>query len=143
MYRLLRPLLFLLPPEAAHTVTLKALKYLYRLGLLRTRRYQNPVHAFGIDFPNPVGLAAGLDKNAEYVDALAALGFGFIEVGTVTPKPQPGNPIIPGLFIGRGFVFTDINAQHTFEFDLLHILNKHIQTSAIKTETVNQCRGFR
>src|SRR5690348_16538117 len=51
-----------------------------------------PVRAFGIEFPNPVGLAAGLDKNGEHIDALGALGFGFIEVGTVTPKPQPGNP---------------------------------------------------
>jgi dihydroorotate dehydrogenase len=51
-----------------------------------------PVRAFGIDFPNPVGLAAGLDKNGEHLDALGALGFGFIEIGTVTPKPQPGNP---------------------------------------------------
>jgi dihydroorotate dehydrogenase len=64
-----------------------------RFGLLRFPRIAPlPVRAFGLDFPNPVGLAAGLDKNAEHIDALSALGFGFIEVGTVTPRPQPGNP---------------------------------------------------
>jgi dihydroorotate dehydrogenase len=63
-----------------------------RFGRLRARVPQYPVRALGLDFPNPVGLAAGLDKNAEHIDALAALGFGFIEVGTVTPRPQPGNP---------------------------------------------------
>jgi dihydroorotate dehydrogenase len=64
-----------------------------RTGLLRFPRIAPlPVKAFGLEFANPVGLAAGLDKNAEHVDALSALGFGFIEVGTVTPRPQPGNP---------------------------------------------------
>jgi dihydroorotate dehydrogenase len=95
MYSLVRPLLFALEPETAHHFTLDAYSALARLGLARS-----PVAApvtcarevMGLRFPNPVGLAAGLDKNGEYIDALARLGFGFIEVGTVTPRPQPGNP---------------------------------------------------
>ena len=95
MYSLVRPLLFALEPETAHHFTLDAYSALARLGLARS-----PVPApdtcakevMGLRFPNPVGLAAGLDKNGEYIDALARLGFGFLEVGTVTPRPQPGNP---------------------------------------------------
>ncbi|HEX7349027.1 MAG TPA: quinone-dependent dihydroorotate dehydrogenase [Rhodanobacteraceae bacterium] len=96
MYTLLRPLLFALEAEAAHRVTLYGLGVAERSRLMRfvtgPLPARLPVRAFGIDFPNPVGLAAGLDKNGEYIDALAALGFGFIEIGTVTPRPQPGNP---------------------------------------------------
>jgi dihydroorotate dehydrogenase len=93
-YALLRPALFALEAETAHHLTLNALKALESVGLVRPAR---PIpgcarDVMGIRFPNPVGLAAGLDKNAEYIDALGALGFGFIEVGTVTPRPQPGNP---------------------------------------------------
>jgi dihydroorotate dehydrogenase len=91
LYALARPLLFALDPETAHLLTL-ALADALRFGRLRARIPQYPVRALGLDFPNPVGLAAGLDKNAEHIDALAALGFGFIEVGTVTPRSQPGNP---------------------------------------------------
>ena len=95
MYSLVRPLLFCLEPETAHRCTLNAMRQLERLGLAPA-----PARApaacertvMGIRFPNPVGLAAGLDKNGEYIDALARLGFGFIEIGTVTPRPQPGNP---------------------------------------------------
>ncbi len=95
MYSLLRPLLFTLDPETAHHVTLNALQTAHRLGLLPLFAKQpasNPRTVMGLNFPNPVGLAAGLDKNGNYIDALAALGFGFIEIGTVTPRPQPGNP---------------------------------------------------
>lgn len=94
MYRLLRELLFLLPPEFSHHTALKALKLAYRLGLngQATALLGTPVELMGIKFPNRVGLAAGLDKNGEYIDALASCGFGFIEIGTVTPRPQPGNP---------------------------------------------------
>ena len=88
LYRLARPFLFSLDPETAHRVTL----FLLEKSLYRKSAPARPVRAMGLDFPNPVGLAAGLDKNAEHVDALARLGFGFIEVGTVTPRPQPGNP---------------------------------------------------
>jgi len=90
MYSLVRPLLFSLDPETAHALTLKSADLFGRL--LGTAIPPHPVRLMGLDFPNPVGLAAGLDKNAEHIDALAALGFGFIEVGTVTPRPQPGNP---------------------------------------------------
>jgi len=95
MYDLLRPLLFALDAETAHRLTLYALGVAHRSNLGRfiaTPPEELPVTAFGIGFPNPVGLAAGLDKNAAHIDELGALGFGFIEVGTVTPRPQPGNP---------------------------------------------------
>jgi dihydroorotate dehydrogenase len=94
-YRLLRPLLFALDAETAHRFTLKGLKLLDRAGL-PPRSRPAPAHCarhvMGVDFPNPVGLAAGLDKNGDFIDALARLGFGFIEIGTVTPRAQPGNP---------------------------------------------------
>jgi len=95
MYPLLRPLLFSLAPETAHHLTLSSLQMAHRAGLLPLlckRPQNNPYTAMGLTFPNRVGLAAGLDKNGEYIDALAALGFGFIEIGTVTPRAQPGNP---------------------------------------------------
>lgn len=92
-YALLRPLLFRVEAETAHHWTLATLKRLHALHLLREAHVTpSPRRVMGIDFPNAVGLAAGLDKNGEYIDALAALGFGFIEIGTVTPRPQPGNP---------------------------------------------------
>ena len=92
-YTLLRPLLFKLPPETAHRVTFSAIEKGRKLGLLSNQPIDcKSRHIIGLDFPNPVGLAAGLDKNGEHLDALAALGFGFIEIGTVTPRPQPGNP---------------------------------------------------
>ena len=95
MYSIFRFLLFLFNPETAHHIAMKSLRAADFFGLLsiipppsngRSRM------VFGINFKNPVGLAAGLDKNAEYIDCLAKLGFGFIEVGTLTPRPQPGNP---------------------------------------------------
>jgi dihydroorotate dehydrogenase len=92
VYRLLRPLLFSLDPEAAHHLTFAALEAGYGLGVVGQRLPAAPRTVMGLEFPNPVGLAAGLDKNGEHIDALAALGFGFVEVGTVTPRPQPGNP---------------------------------------------------
>jgi len=87
LYRLARPLLFALPPETAHQVALGVVTLLPAVSLPA-----RPVRAMGLEFPNPVGLAAGLDKDAMHIDALARMGFGFIEVGTVTPRPQPGNP---------------------------------------------------
>ncbi len=93
LYRLLRPLLFTLDAELAHSLTLKALRLLQPFGLSDNRVVPcEPKTIMGLKFPNPVGLAAGLDKNGDYIDVLAKLGFGFIEVGTVTPRPQPGNP---------------------------------------------------
>jgi dihydroorotate dehydrogenase len=95
MYSLVRPLLFALDAETAHHLTLATLRVLSRAGLGDAAR---PVPescartVMGIRFPNPVGLAAGLDKNGDYIDALAGLGFGYLEIGTVTPRAQPGNP---------------------------------------------------
>jgi len=88
---LARPLLARLPPERAHRAAIAALK----LAPAARQRGSDPrlgVHAFGLDFPNPLGMAAGFDKNAEVPRGLLALGFGFVEVGTLTPRPQPGNP---------------------------------------------------
>ena len=95
LYSLLRKFLFSLDPETAHGLGMSGVGFLNRAGisgLIAKPIPPNPVNVMGLTFPNPVGLAAGLDKNGEYVDALAALGFGSIEIGTVTPRPQPGNP---------------------------------------------------
>jgi dihydroorotate dehydrogenase len=100
MWRLMRPLFFALDAERAHRLSMSLFTAAMRLGPVRQAtihyyRMDDPrlrVRSFGIDFPTPIGLAAGFDKNAEYFDALHALGFGFIEVGTVTGEAQPGNP---------------------------------------------------
>ena len=95
MYSIARPFLFAFDAETAHGLGLKAIEAAYRTGLnplVAVKPGALPVEAFGLKFENPVGLAAGLDKNGAYVDALGALGFGFVEVGTTTPRPQPGNP---------------------------------------------------
>jgi dihydroorotate dehydrogenase len=95
LYDLLRPLLFRLDPETAHVLGLLALRNLARLGPLNPLRQAlpgSPRTVMGLEFSNPVGLAAGLDKNGDCIAGMAALGFGFIEIGTVTPRPQPGNP---------------------------------------------------
>ena len=94
-YGIAKQVLFRLSGETSHELGLDMLGAAERLGLLQHMVkpvLDAPVSVAGIDFPNPVGLAAGLDKNADYIDAFARLGFGFIEVGTVTPRPQPGNP---------------------------------------------------
>lgn len=94
MYVLFRKILFLFDAETAHVYSLNMLSLVEKLGLLRwfvKRRVDAPVTVMGIRFPNPVGLAAGLDKDAKHIDALQRCGFGFIEVGTVTPLAQPGN----------------------------------------------------
>ena len=94
-YAFARPLLFALDPEHAHDLTLGAIDRAARLGALQLAAgcpVDDPVEVMGLRFRNRVGLAAGLDKDGAHIDALAAMGFGFIEVGTVTPKPQPGNP---------------------------------------------------
>jgi dihydroorotate dehydrogenase len=92
MYRYIRSLLFLLNPELAHHISMKGLKLACFFGLIRGKNISSkPIMIMGLKFPNRVGLAAGLDKNAEYITPLSKLGFGFIEVGTVTPRSQPGN----------------------------------------------------
>ncbi len=95
IYTLAKPLLFQLDAEVAHDLTLKCLKFAQKAGLLHL--YPSPIicesrTVMGITFPNAVGLAAGLDKNGAVIDGMASLGFGFIEIGTITPRPQPGNP---------------------------------------------------
>ena len=95
LYNVARPLLFRMDPEDAHALSMKSLCALQRSGLskmLVPAVANKPVRAMGLEFPNPLGLAAGLDKHAEFVDALGGLGFGFLELGGVTPRPQPGNP---------------------------------------------------
>ena len=94
-YALTRPFLFGLDPEQAHDLTLAALARVQHTPLvcaIAQRRVDDPVTVAGLRFPNRVGLAAGLDKNGRCIDAFGAMGFGFVEVGTVTPKAQPGNP---------------------------------------------------
>ena len=97
MYRLLRNLLFLTPPEWAHSFSMKSLKLLCRIGFkglikkMYSPKQSTPFSFCNLHFPNKVGLGAGFDKNAGYLTELAALGFGFVEIGTVTPLPQSGN----------------------------------------------------
>jgi len=100
MYKILQKLLFLLPPETAHHFSLKSISFLNHIGILKLikpKSVTKDIEVMGIKFPNRIGLAAGLDKDGEYIQALSNLGFGFIEIGTVTPRPQPGNPA-PRLF---------------------------------------------
>ncbi len=94
LYKLAKPVLFQLDAECVHDLTLKGLKLSEKLGLLKSAQIPacQTREVMGLSFPNPVGLAAGLDKNGAVIDGMAALGFGFIEVGTVTPRPQAGNP---------------------------------------------------
>ena len=94
LYDLVRKALFAVDPETAHDLTLDALRLGHFAGVTRLlcREKDQPVRVMGLDFPNPVGVAPGLDKNADCFEALGDLGFGFVEVGTVTPRPQPGNP---------------------------------------------------
>jgi dihydroorotate dehydrogenase len=99
VYKIIKSILFLFQPETAHRLVFNSLKYLFKVPLCKTLFkklycFENPglsSEIFGIRFPNPVGLAAGMDKDAELIDELAAIGFGFIEIGAITPEPQPGN----------------------------------------------------
>lgn len=94
-YRIMRDLMFRLDAEKAHHLGLVGLDWLEITGAswLMTRKMKmKPVRVMGLTFPNAVGLAAGLDKNGDHIEAMSALGFGFVEIGTVTPRPQPGNP---------------------------------------------------
>lgn len=98
MYEFIKQFLFKMDAEKAHQFTFQLLRYTQKHPELLHWFFQKPLQAnalkrelFGLQFPNPVGLAAGLDKNADAIDAMAALGFGFVEIGTITPKPQPGN----------------------------------------------------
>ena len=94
--RIFFSLMRMLPPELAHSVALNALQLLYKLKLIKIffpHRFSETSFTFkGLKFKNKLGIAAGLDKNGDFINSLGALGFGFIEVGTITPKPQFGNP---------------------------------------------------
>jgi len=94
MYSFIRKILFCLDPETAHVVVLSILNFLNKIGFnfFSSKLKGSPVKVMGLSFPNHLGLAAGLDKNGDYIEALGTLGFGFIEIGSVTPKPQSGNP---------------------------------------------------
>lgn len=124
LYNLTKPLLFQFDAEKVHDFTLKALKNTEKLGLLSlypTAPKCQARQVMGITFPNPVGLAAGLDKNGAVIDGMAALGFGFIEVGTVTPRPQPGNPkprlfrVPEALGVINRFGFNNMGVDHLIE----------------------------
>ena len=94
MYSLIRKALFLTDPETAHALALESLRLGHRVGAtdLLFNTVGPAVNVMGLKFPNAVGMAAGMDKNGDYIDPLGSVGFGFVEVGTVTPRPQPGNP---------------------------------------------------
>ena len=94
MYSLVRRALFIADPETAHGLALEGLRLGHGVGAtsLLCKTISQPVTVMGLEFPNPVGMAAGMDKNGDYIDALGSVGFGFVEIGTVTPRPQPGNP---------------------------------------------------
>ena len=123
LYPIAKPFLFQLDAERAHDLTLKSLKLSEKLGLLKLCSTPScePREVMGLSFPSPVGLAAGLDKNGAVIDGMAALGFGFVEVGTVTPRPQPGNPK-PRLFrlpeaqgVINRFGFNNLGVDHLVE----------------------------
>ena len=124
MYHLLRNLLFTLPPETSHDFSLNALAVAERLRIAQAignSVSHAPINVMGLTFPNAVGLSAGLDKNGDYFNALGALGFGSVEIGTVTPRPQPGNPK-PRLFrlpehnaIINRFGFNNLGVDHLVE----------------------------
>lgn len=124
IYSLTKPIIFQFDAETTHDLTLKSLKFAERSGLLKlypAAPVCQPRQVMGITFPNAVGLAAGLDKNGAVIDGMAALGFGFIEIGTVTPRPQPGNPR-PRLFrvkeaqgIVNRFGFNNLGVDHLIE----------------------------
>jgi dihydroorotate dehydrogenase len=94
LYKLAQKALFATDPEVAHGLSMESLRLGHRLGATRflCKAADQPVSCMGLEFPNPVGVAPGLDKNGDYFEALGDLGFGFIEIGTITPRPQPGNP---------------------------------------------------
>jgi dihydroorotate dehydrogenase len=94
IYKLAQKVLFATDPEFAHELSMEGLRLGHKLGATRflCKERRQPVQCMGLEFPNPVGVAAGLDKNGDYFEALGDLGFGFVEIGTTTPRPQPGNP---------------------------------------------------
>ena len=142
LYQCAKPLLFQLDAEFSHDVALKSLKWAEKSGVLNLYPKAPvcvPRQVMGIIFPNAVGLAAGLDKNGAVIDGMAKLGFGFIEVGTVTPRPQPGNPK-PRLFrvteaqgIINRFGFNNLGVDHLVE---------NVKDAKFKGLTSNQILGI-
>lgn len=142
LYQLAKPFLFQLEAELAHDLTLKSLTWAEKLGLLNLYPKAPscmPRQVMGITFPNAVGLAAGLDKNGAVIDGMAKLGFGFIEIGTVTPRPQPGNPK-PRLFrvteadgIINRFGFNNLGVDNLIE---------NVKAAKFKGLTSNQVLGI-
>ena len=134
-YALARPFLFSLDAEAAHDLTMKSLALTQRSPLKMAYcagRVEDPIELAGLTFPNRVGMAAGLDKNARCIDGLAAMGFGFVEVGTVTPKPQPGNPK------PRMFRLPDANAlinRLGFNNEGLDAFSRHVRASTFRQQS--------
>jgi len=142
IYSIAKPLLFQLDAEAAHDLTLKSLRLAKQSGLLNLYPKAptcQPRQIMGLNFPNPVGLAAGLDKNGAVIDGLAALGFGFIEIGTVTPRPQPGNPK-PRLFR----VKEALGIVNRFGFNNLGVDNllENVKAAQYKGLTADQILGI-
>lgn len=134
LYRLMRSLMFQLDAEKAHHLSLKGLNFLEMTGLssiIYPKVAASPVSVMGLTFPNSVGLAAGLDKNGDYIEALASLGFGFVEIGTVTPRPQDGNPQ-PRLF-RLPEVQAIINRMGFNNFGVEHLIE---QVKIAKTDAV-------
>lgn len=142
IYSIAKPLLFQLDAEAAHDLTLKSLKFAKQAGLLNLYPKApicQPRQIMGLTLPNPVGLAAGLDKNGAVIDGLAALGFGFIEIGTTTPRPQLGNPK-PRLFR----VKEALGIVNRFGFNNLGVDNlvENVKAAQYKGLTANQILGI-
>src|SRR5450830_24849 len=142
IYSLAKPLLFQFDAEKVHDFTLKSLKLAEQSGALSLYPASpgcQPRQVMGLTFPNPVGLAAGLDKNGAVIDGLAALGFGFIEIGTVTPRPQSGNPK-PRLFR----VKEALGIVNRFGFNNLGVDNlvENVKAAKYKGETANQILGI-
>lgn len=141
-YTLIKPLLFQLDAEFTHDLTLKTLKFAEKTGILSLYPKAPicaPHEVMGLTFPNAVGLAAGLDKNGAVIDGMAKLGFGFIEVGTVTPRPQPGNPK-PRLFrvpAAQGII-------NRFGFNNLGVdkLVENVKSAKFKSGVSNQILGI-
>ncbi len=132
MYKLIRSVLFLIEAEKAHHIGMKGMSLLHKIlpiklfkFLFNVSAHQVPINIKSLNMPNFIGLAAGLDKNAKYFRALHALGFGHIEVGTITPRPQPGNPK-PRLF--RIICNEAIINRMGFNNDGVHAIKKRLQT---------------
>lgn len=142
IYSIAKPLLFQLDAEVTHDLTLKSLKFAKQAGFLNLYPKApicQPRKVMGLTFVNPVGLAAGLDKNGAVIDGLAALGFGFIEIGTTTPRPQPGNPkprlfrVKEALGIVNRFGFNNLGVDHLVE---------NVKAAQYKGQNTNQILGI-